>query len=140
MRTIAHFTNSVSASVAPRGFGRRAVMPTSPGMTALVLVRHGETAKAFLVSDCGISAKAVWVPKAMMTIEPASERGILVATMSKSFAEAKNLHPRFIDPDLFNQATREVLDRAVARAAQKRNFYRGHRMPHARHDSQNLFA
>lgn len=140
MRTIAHFTNSVSASVAPRGFGRRAVMPTSPGMTALVLVRHGQTAKAILVSDCGIYAKAVWVPKAMMTIEVPSERGILVATMSKSFAEAKNLHPRFIDPELFNQATREVLDRAVARAARKRNFYRGHRMPHARHDSQNLFA
>jgi hypothetical protein len=110
-------------------------------MTALVLVRHGETAKAILVSDCGVSAKAVWVPKAMVTIEqPTSQRGILVATMSKSFAEAKNLHPRFIDPTLFNQATREVLDRAIARAAQKRNFYRGHRSPHARHDSQNLFA
>jgi hypothetical protein len=115
-------------------------MPTSPGMTALVLIRHGETAKAFLVSDCGIHAEAVWVPKAMMTIEPLSERGILVATMSKSFAEAKNLHPRFIDPELFNQATREVLDRAVARAAEKRNCYRGHRSPHARHDSQNQFA
>ncbi|MCK1536829.1 MULTISPECIES: hypothetical protein [unclassified Bradyrhizobium] len=115
-------------------------MPTSPGMTALVLVRHGETASAILVSDCGISAKAVWVPKAMMTIEQPSERGILVATMSKSFAGAKNLHPRFIDPSPFNQATREVLDRAVARAAQKRNFYRGHRIAHARHDSQNLFA
>ncbi|UFW75154.1 hypothetical protein [Bradyrhizobium sp. WU425] len=140
MRTIAHFTNSVAASVAPRGFGRRAVVPTSPGMTALVLVRHSETAKAFLVSDCGIAAKAVWVPKAMMTIEQPSERGILIATMSNSFAEAKNLHPRFIDPTLFNQATREVLDRAVARAATKRNFYRGHRSPHARHDSQNLLA
>lgn len=115
-------------------------MPTSPGMTALVLVRHGETAKAILVSDCGVYAKAVWVPKAMVTIEQPSERGILVGTMSKAFAEMKNLHPRFIDPALFNQATREVLDRAVARAATKRNSYRGHRSPHARHDSQNLFA
>jgi hypothetical protein len=140
MRNTAHFTNRVAASVAPRGFGRRAVMPASPGITALVLVRHGETAKAILVSDCGIYAEAVWVPKAMVTIEQPSERGILVATMSKAFAEAKNLHPRFIDPALFNQATREVLDRAVARAATKRNFYRGHRAPHARHDSQNLFA
>jgi hypothetical protein len=84
--------------------------------------------------------QAVWVPKAMVTIEQPSERGILVATMSKAFAEAKNLHPRFIDPSLFNQATREVLDRAVARAAAKRNSYRGHRSSHARHDSQNLFA
>lgn len=140
MRKLDHFTDKVAASVAPRSFGRRAVMPTSPGMTALVLVRHGETAKAILVSDCGIYAKAVWVPKAMVTFEQPSERGILIATMSKSFAEAKNLHPRFIDPAPFNQATRDVLDRAVARAAQKRNFYRGHRSPHARHDSQNLFA
>ena len=115
-------------------------MPASPGITALVLVRHGETAKAILVSDFGIYAKAVWVPKAMVTIHEPSERGIIVATMSKAFAAQKNLHERFIDPTLFNQATREVLDRAVARAASKRNSYRGHRSPHARHDSQNLFA
>ncbi|MGY3366126.1 hypothetical protein ACVWZL_003251 [Bradyrhizobium sp. GM2.4] len=124
----------------PRGSDRRQVTPSSPGVTCLTLIRHGQTAKAILVSDCGIYATAVWVPKAMLTIHEPSERGVLVATMSKTFAEQKNLHPRFIDPELFNQATREVLDRAVARAATKRNFYRGHRSPHARHDSQNLFA
>lgn len=140
MRNIANSTDRLTASVAPRGFGRRAVMPASPGITALVLVRHGETPKALLVSDCADQSKAVWVPKAMVTIEQPSERGILVATMSKAFAAQKNLHERFIDPALFNQATREVLDRAVARAARKRNFYRGHRTPFARHDSQNQFA
>lgn len=76
----------------------------------------------------------------MVTIHLPSERGILVATMSRAFAARKNLHERFIDPTLFNRATREVLDRAVARAASKRNAYRGHRAPHARHDSQNAFA
>ena len=140
MRTLLHSSNIIYVG-RPRGSDRRQVTPSSPGVTCLTLVRHGETAKAILVSDCGIYAKAVWVPKAMVTIEkPSSERGILVATMSKAFAEKKNLHQRFIDPTLFNEATREVLDRAVARAATKRNSYRGHRSPHARHDSQNLFA
>jgi len=141
MRNLAHSTNTFTAGIATRGCGRRAVMPTSPSMTALVLCLHRETPKALLVSDCADQSKAVWVPKVMVTIEaPSSERGILVATMSKAFAERKDLHPRFIDPSLFNQATREVLNRAVARAASKRNSYRGHRSPHARHDSQNQFA
>lgn len=141
MRNIANSTDRLAASVAPRGFGRRAVMPASPGITALVLCLHGETPKALLVSDCADQSKAVWVPKAMVTIEePTSQRGILVATMSKAFAAQKNLHERFIDPTLFNEVTRAVLDRAIARAAEKRNSYRGHRSPHARHDSQNQFA
>ncbi|WP_439398979.1 hypothetical protein ACRQ5Q_16685 [Bradyrhizobium sp. PMVTL-01] len=140
MRTLLRSSNIVYVGRQRGGSDRRAVMSSSPGITALVLVRHGETAKALLVSDCGIYAKAVWVPKAMLTIHEPSERGVLVATMSKAFAEQKNLHPRFIDPEQFNQATREALDRAVARAASKRNSYRGHRSPHARHDSQNLFG
>lgn len=139
MRTLLRSSNVVYVG-RPRGSDRRQVTPSIVGVTCLVLVRHHQTEKAILVSDCGIYAKAVWVPKAMVTIEQPSERGILVATMSKAFAEQKNLHPRFIDPTLFNQATREVLDVAVARAAKKRNLYRGHRSPHARHDSQNLFA
>lgn len=139
MRTLLRSSNIVFVG-RPRGSDRRAVTPRQPGVTALVLIRHGQTAKAILVSDCGIYAKAVWVPKAMVTIEQPSERGILVATMSKAFAEAKNLHPRFIDPTLFNQATREVLDRAVARAAAKRNFYRGHREGGGCHLTQNAFC
>lgn len=139
MRTLLRSSNIVYVG-RPLGSDRRQVTPSSPGVTCLVLVRHGATTKAVLVSDCGIYSKAVWVPKAMLTIHEPSERGILVATISKAFAEKKDLHPRFIDPELFNQATREALDRAVARAATKRNAYRGHRSPHARHDSQNLFA
>ncbi|WP_036010617.1 hypothetical protein [Bradyrhizobium yuanmingense] len=139
MRTLLRSSNVVYVG-RPLGSDRRQVTPSSPGVTCLVLVRHGETAKAIRVSDCGIYAKSVWVPKAMVTIEQPSERGILVATMSKAFAEKKDLHPRFIDPEMFNQATREVLELAVARAARKRNSYRGHRIPHARHDTQNLFA
>lgn len=115
----------------PRSFGRRPILPPYRGVTCLVLVRHGESKSklAWLVSDTGVASKAVWIPKAMVTIEMPSERGILVASMSKAFAEQKNLHPRFIDPSIFNQATADVLREANARAARKRNFYRGHRQP-----------
>lgn len=139
MRTLLRSSNVVYVG-RHRGSDRRQVTPRQPGVTCLTLVRHGETAKALLVSDCGIYSKAVWVPKAMLTIHEPSERGILVATMSKAFAEQKNLHPSFIDPTLFNQATREALDAAVARAATKRNLYRGHREGGGRHLTQNAFC
>jgi hypothetical protein len=121
-------------------YGRRPILPSYRGVTCLVLVRHHQTDKAVLVSDTGVASKSVWIPKAMVTIEQPSERGILVATISKTFAEQKNLHPRIIDPTLFNEATAEVLRDAVARAARKRNFYRGHRPTDGRHVNQNAFA
>lgn len=127
---------------APRAFARRPIASSSPGMTCLVLVRHGESAsgKAILVSDNGIYANAVWVPKSMVVIEQPSERGILVASMSKAFAQQKNLHERAIDPTLFNEATRDVLADANARAARKRNFYRRYRAPTANCMNRNVFA
>jgi hypothetical protein len=138
MRKLVESDNIVFITSSDRP-ARRRMTPRDLGITCLVLVRHGQTEKALLVSDTGDTAKAVWIPKSMVTIEQPSERGILVATMSKTFAEQKNLHPRFIDPAQFNQATAEVLAEAVARAARKRNFYRGHREG-SRHVNQNAFA
>jgi hypothetical protein len=140
MRKSVQYSGDVVPFPARTSFGRRPILPSYRGVTCLVLVRHGQTEKAILVSDTGDRSKAVWIPKAMVTIEQPAERGILVATISKTFAEQKNLHPRFIDPALFNQATAEVLRDAVARAARKRNFYRGHRTPNGRHINQNAFA
>lgn len=121
---------------------RRVLAPIDRGLTCLVLIRHGESksGKAILVSDCGVHSKAVWVPKSMVVIEQPSERGILVASMAKAFAEQKRLSEKFIDPTLFNEATRVVLAQAVARAARKRNFYRGHRTPNGRGMTQNAFC
>lgn len=109
-------------------------------MTCLVLVRHHQTDKAIKVSDTGDGAKAVWIPKSMVVIEQPSARGILVASMPKAFAEQKRLSEKLIDPALFNAATREVLAEAVARAARKRNHYRGHRSPNGRGMTQNAFC
>lgn len=122
-------SNIIPIAPARITFGRRPINPAWCGLTCLVLVRHGQTDKAILVSDAGDHTRAVWIPKAMVTIEQPSDRGVLVASMSKAFAEQKRLAPRFIDPAQFNQATAEALADAVSRAARKRNFYRGHQQP-----------
>lgn len=140
MRNRVQNTANIVAFPARPTFERRSVQSFWRGLTCIVLVRHGQTDKAIKVSDNGDSAKAVWVPKAMVTIEMPSERGILVATMSKAFAEQKRLSPRFIDPTQFNQATAEVLAEAEARAARKRNSYRGYRQPTQHCMNGNVFA
>jgi hypothetical protein len=141
-RTVSNPSNVVPFPKPIQSFDRRPLSSFWRGLTCLVLVRHGESrsGKAILVSDTGERSKAVWVPKAMVTIEMPSERGILVATMSKAFAEQKDLHPRFIDPDQFNAATAEVLREAKARAARKRNAYCGFRPPTPHHSNRNATA
>lgn len=140
MRKSPLFCDGTAFPAPPRVFGRRPINPAWSGLTCIVLVRHGATEKAILVSDSGDRSRAVWIPKAMVTIEMPSERGILVATMSKAFAEQKRLAPSFIDPTLFNQATAEVLRDAVARTARKRNSYRGYREPTPNCMNRNVFA
>jgi hypothetical protein len=76
----------------------------------------------------------------MVTIEQPSGWGILVASMSVNFARQKGLQARFIDPAQFNAATAEAIKDAQARAARKRNAYRGHRAPTANCMNRNVFA
>lgn len=142
MRTGYSAANVPQFSFHKRDTARRAIAPLDRGMTCLVLVKHGESRSklAWLVSDTGDASKAVWVPKAMVIVEQPSERGILVASMATAFAEAKRLAPRFIDPEQFNEATRQALLDAERRAARKRNFYRGHRTPNGRGMTQNAFC
>ena len=139
MRTVSRSSTIVPFPTVRISYGRRPIVSSCQGVTCLVLIRHAETEKALKVSDTGDATKAVWIPKLMVAIEQPSERGIMVATMSKVFAEQKNLHPRFIDLALFNEATAEVLREAIARAARKRNLYRGHREG-SRWLNQNAFA
>ena len=140
MRILSSPSNIIPLPVPSRVVARRPILPSYRGVTCLVLVRHFQTDRAIKVSDTGDVAKAVWIPKAMVTIEQPSEHGILVATMSKSFAEQKDLHPRHIDPKQFDQATAEVLAEAVSRAARKRIFYSGARPGNARHMTQYDFC
>lgn len=121
---------------------RRPIASSAPQMTCLVLCRHGESRSklAWLVSSTGIYADAVWIPKSMVTVEDPSDRGIMVASMSKAFARQKKLSECTMDPTLFNEATRDVLADANARAARKRNFYRRYRAPTPNCMNRNVFA
>jgi hypothetical protein len=121
-------------------YRRRSLRPSSYGMTCLALVLHHETDKALLVSDSGDRAKATWIPKSMVSIEPPVGYCFIVASMSQGFAEQKRLAPRFIDPKQFPDSTHEALREATARAARKRNLYRGHHEPNGRHITQRDFC
>jgi len=121
-------------------YRRRPVTPTFEGLTCLALVVHDTREKALLVSDSGDRAKAVWIPRSMVSIEPPWSLCFVVATMAAGFARQKKLIPRFIYPELFNERERELLADAQSRAAAKRNIYRGHRVPNARHITQRDFC
>lgn len=138
-RTVSQTSSVIPFPVRP-AFARRPIASSAPQMTAMALIVHAQTEKAYKVSDTGDAARAVWVPKVMLTVDEFSERGIIVASMSKAFAERKNLHGRSIDPTLFNEATVAVLREAEARAARKRNSYRGYRQPTPRCMNRNVFA
>lgn len=121
-------------------YRRRPLSPSFPGLTCLALVVHHETPKALLVSDTGDRARAVWIPKSMVAIEPPQQLCFIVATMSKGFAEQKRLATRFIDPAQFAEGDLRFLHDAERRAAEKRRQYRGQHSPNGRHITQRDFC
>ena len=120
-------------------FGRRLIAPVNGDMTCLVLVRHLSSEKALLVSDNGDAVGAVWVPKALLILDPAAQGRFIVATMSKAFARQKRLDVRFIDPDRMLPEEREDLAAAVSLAARNRNRM-GHLHDPLPYPGRNAFA
>lgn len=123
-------------------FPRRTLAPIPGPMTCLVLVKHGETEKALLVSDHGEGMKAVWFPKSMLIIDPASKGTFLVATMAKHFAEQKGLSPfAFLDPEsgIWSAQQVEEMNAAKVLAARNRNRLRNYREPMG-YMGRNYFA
>lgn len=116
-------------TVAPRqaSYGRRPLAPLFGHLTCLVLVKHGETEKALLVSDDGDAVGAVWVPKVVLIIEPGERGRFIIATISKAITAQKRLDCRFIDPARFLAEEITVLQEAKMLAARSRNRLRGHR-------------
>jgi hypothetical protein len=123
-----------------RSFGRRPIAPIFGHLTCLVLVKHHETEKALFVSDDGDPIGAVWVPKAMLVIEPGDRGRFIVATVSKTFAEQKRLYPRFIDRARFCIEEIASLEAAESLAARKRNRLRNYREPMGWSGGRNVFA
>lgn len=125
MRNPATTSTIVPFPAASRSFGRRPLPSFFAGLTCLVLVRHLQTDRALFVSDDADRIGAVWIPKAMVTIDPTPRGRILVATMSLTFAQQKGLRPSLIDPAhlLFGEA--DFVSEAEAVAARTRNRMRG---------------
>ena len=124
-----------------RSFGRRPLSSFSDGLTALVLIKHrqNEAGTALLVSDDADPVGAVWMPKAMLVIDPTDRGRILVATMSKAFAAQKGLRISLFNPAYLLPGEADVLTEAEATAAIARNRMRGHRS-FSRCNSRNHYA
>lgn len=130
--TVIHLSRSVS-------YDRRPISAVFAAVTCRALVRHRETDKALLVSDCADEARAVWCPKALLRIDRVAGDGFVVATMAKRFAEQKGLYPRFIDTEGWADSRIIALRDAEGAAARKRMQLRGQRDPLPR-PGRNAFA
>lgn len=129
MRTSPSSTAVVPLSLEARSFARRPLPSFWAGRTCLVLIKHqaNKAGTALFVSDDADPVGAVWVPKAMLTIDPNDGGRILVATMSKTFAQQKGLRISLFDPAHLLPGEADLLSDAEAAAARKRNSMRGHR-------------
>lgn len=141
MRNPATTSTIVPFPAASRSFGRRPLSSIFDGVTVLVLVRHrqNETGSALLVSDDADPVGAVWVPRAMLAIDPTDWGRILVATMSKAFAAQKGLRISLFNPAYLLPGEADVLTEAEATAARARNRMRNHRQ-FSRCNSRNHYA
>jgi hypothetical protein len=94
MRKLSEITTSIlPPAPAGRSYPRRPVKAFYAGITCLALVNHQESAskKALYVSDDGDVLNAVWVPKALLGLDKKDRGRFLVATVSKAFADRKQL-------------------------------------------------
>jgi len=124
----------------PSTFYRRKPVATFDGLTCLALCVHHQTDKALLVSDSGDRAKAVWVPKSMVSIEQPWNLCFIVATMTSSFARQKRLIPRHVDAGILSETDAQLFRDAHARAARKRLAYAGRGPTNGRHITQRDFC
>src|ERR1700732_2483373 len=127
MRKPLESSNIVRLSPGPRPYERRRIVPALGHLTCLALVKHRETEKAVLVSDNDDESSAVWLPKALLIIEPCTSGDFIVATMSRAFADQKGLYPRWIDYSDWSLERIEQLQQATSLAARKRNLHRNYR-------------
>ncbi len=141
MRKLSEITAPIlPADLPARSCARRPLRSYAGNLTCLVLIKHGETDKALMVSDDGDAIGAIWVPKAMLSIDKIDRGRFLVATLSQAFAQQKRLSVRFIDPAKFLAQEITQLADAVGTAARSRNALRGHRQPMGWHGGRNIYA
>jgi hypothetical protein len=129
MRNPATTSTIVPFPAASRSFGRRPLPSFFAGLTCLVLIVHqeNEAKTALFVSDDGDAVGAVWVPRAMLVVDPVDRGRIMVATLSQALANQKGLRPNLVDAAHLRDGEAELLTNAEAVAARTRNSMRGYR-------------
>lgn len=125
----------------PVSFGRRPLASYAGHLTCICLMVHQTSADGaqLFVSDNADVISAIWVDKAMLSIDPKDRGPFIVATMSQAFANQKRLMPRTIDPSKYTADEARDLQDAVMVAARTRLRLRNFREPLA-YPGRNAWA
>lgn len=109
-----------------QSFGRRPLASVAGQLTCLVLFKHRETDAMVSVSDDGDAVGAVWIPKAMMTIDPKDRGPFLVVVISLPLTRQHNLAEyKILDRDRYAPEERAMLKDAVECAKRSRQRLSG---------------
>jgi hypothetical protein len=141
MRRVSPITaNIIRFPAASRQFGRRPLSSVVGHLTCLMLVKHQEIDAMVLVSDDGDAVGAVWLPKAMMSIDARDRGRFLVATLSAKLAREKNLGSPIIDRAVFSPLEAEQIEDAITTASRARKRLCGYQEPMGWSGGRNVFA
>ncbi|MBR1150131.1 hypothetical protein [Bradyrhizobium sp. JYMT SZCCT0428] len=140
MRNLSQTTASiVPFPAAPRSFGRRSISSVVGHLTVLMLFRHGETATDLFVSDDDDAVGAVWIPKALVTVDETRGR-FLVVTIAANLAGQRRLSTPIIDRSRFTPDELSELNDAVSAAARARKRLCGYQEAMGWSGGRNVFA
>jgi len=124
----------------PRSFPRRPLAAFVGHVTCLMLFRHDETDTELLVSDDDDAVGAVWLPKALLSIDRADRARFLVVTLSQRIAHQHHLSTPIIDRASFTPEERADLEDAITAAARARRRLGGNREEPLPFPGRNAFA
>jgi hypothetical protein len=143
MRKLSEITTSIlPAAPAGRCYDRRPLPRSFAAFTCVVLIKHQESKskKALFVSTDGDAVGAVWVPKAMLGIDPVDRGRFIVATLSKAFAGEKRLDVGHVSHDRLTPQESAQLHAAEELAKRTRQRMNGYRSSTLSHFGRNEFA
>jgi len=113
----------------PRSFARRPLSSLAGHVTCLMLIRHGETDTQVFVSDDDDAVGAVWLPKALLSIDRTDRGRFLVVTLSQRVAHQHHFSTPIIDRARFTAEERADLEDAITAAARARTRLFGREEP-----------
>lgn len=122
--------DQITSTIAPlrsgsRSYARRPLAAYAGHLTVLMLVRHAESATEIQVSDDGDAVGAVWIPRALISIERADRGRFLVVTLPLKLARDNRLTTPIIDRSRMLPQEIAQLDDALAAAKRGRDRLTG---------------